>query len=197
MCCLFRGCLTFVGLLVLAGVLFTAYRSVVRPARPLLSPSPAAVSQPPPAQTLDARLASAEASIRQNAAAGRHVPITFAISDPELTAKVNTAISHGDLQAPVSDVRVNSVPGQVNISGQATKLAMLSVPFTMTAVPRVDRGKARLEVTGIDFAGLAVPGPLAAQLTSLVGAGDLLGDVPLTVTSFRAEQGRLVLDGTT
>jgi hypothetical protein len=52
-------------------------------------------------------------------------------------------------------------------------------------------------VTGIDFGGVPVPEPLAAQLTSLVGTDNLLGDVPLTVTGFRAEPGRLVLEGTT
>jgi hypothetical protein len=190
-----RGCLTLIGLVVLVVVGWAAYRSVVRPA-PLLAPTVAA-GEPPQAQALDARLASAQATIRQNAAAGRHVPVSLAVTDAELTAKINAAISQGDVQAPISDVRVNTVPGQMNISGQATKVAIISVPFTMTAVPRAAGGKAQLQVSSMQLAGMPMPAPLAAQLTGLVGTDNLLGDVPLTVTSFRAEQGRLVVEGTT
>ena len=64
-------------------------------------------------------------------------------------------------------------------------------------MPRVSGGKAQLQVTAIDFGGVPVPGPLAAQLTNAVGSDNLLGDLPLTVTSFRAEQSQLVLEGTT
>lgn len=190
-----RGCLTLIGLAMLLVVGWAAYRSVVRPA-PLLAPTVTA-GEPPQAQALDARLATAQATIRQNAASGRHVPVSLAVADAELTAKINAAIGRGDVQAPVSDVRVNTLPGRVTISGQATKVAIVSVPFTMTAVPRAAGGKAQLQVTGMQLAGMPMPAPLAAQLTGLVGTDNLLGDVPLTVTSFRAEQGRLVLEGTT
>ncbi len=193
--CLFRGCLTLLALIVLTGVGFSVYRSLVKPPRPaLLSPSQPAA---PSAQGVDARLASTEAAIRQNAAAGRRVPVSLSITDPELAARINEALTRGEVQAPVSDVQVRTVPGQVNISGRLTKFALISVPFTMTAVPRVANSKAQLQVTGIDFGGVPVPEPLAAQLTSLVGTDNLLGDVPLTVTGFRAEAGRLVLEGTT
>lgn len=174
------------------------YRAISRPGPAVLVPVlPPAAAGAAPTGNVDARLAAAEAAIRQNAAAGRHVPVPpFIITDPEMTARVNAAINRGEVQVPVSNVNVNTVPGQVNISGQA-KAAVVSVPFTMTAVPRVAGGKAQLQVTSLDFGGVPVPGPLANQLTSTVGSDNLLGDLPLTVTSFRAEQGRLVLEGTT
>lgn len=190
---LFRGCLTFIGLLVVVAVGFSVYRTLTRPAAPLLAPpasTPAA-----PAANLDARLAEAETGIRQAAAAGQHKAVTFTVTDAELTARVNEAIAQGQVQVPVTNVKVNSAPGQVNITGQAK--VIVAVPFTMTAVPRVSGGKAQLQVTGVDFGGVPVPGALAAQLTSAVGTDNLLGDLPLTVTTFRAEQGRLVLEGTT
>jgi uncharacterized protein YpmS len=192
---LLRGCFTLVGLLVAAAVAVVVYRTFTQP-------QPAAVASPVPAANraaagnLDARLASAEATIRQNAAQGRHAQVSFTVPDPELTARVNQAIAQGQVSAPVSNVAVNTVPGQVKIAGQV-KTAVASIPFTMTAVPKVNAGKAQLDVTGIDFGGLPVPQPLASQLTGAVGTDNLLGDVPLTVTSFRAERGQLVLEGTT
>ena len=183
-----------IGLVVVVGVGFSVYRAL-QPA-PSPSPAPAAPASPAAAAGLDARVASAEAAIRQNAASGRHAPVSFAVTDPELTARVNEAIARGEVQVPVSGVTVASSPGQVNITGQA-KASVVAVPFKMIAVPRVNAGKAQLQVTSIDFGGVPVPGPLASQLTSAVGTDNLLGDLPLTVTSFRAEQGRVVLEGTT
>jgi hypothetical protein len=197
---LFRGCLTLIGLIVLLGVGYSVYRTYVKPPPPLLSaaaPVPAGAPPPPTAAALEARLASAEAVIRQNAAAGRHVPVMFTVSDAELTARINQALSRGEVQIPVSDVKVTTVPGVVNMSGQATKLGPITVPFTMTAAPRVNSGKAQLQVTALDFGPVPVPGLLAAQLTGLVASDNVLGDVPLAVSSFRAEPGRLVLEGTT
>lgn len=192
-----RSCLTTIGLIVVVLAGYLAYTTLGRARQTQAPPPPASASnQGAAAASLDARLASAEAAIRQEAAAGQHRPASFTVTDPEITARVNEAISRGEVQVPVSDVRVNTVPGQVNISGQA-KASLVAVPFTMTAVPRVNGGKAQLQVTGIDFGGLPVPGPVASQLTNAVGTDNLLGDLPLTVTSFRAEQGRLVLDGTT
>ncbi|HVA23607.1 MAG TPA: hypothetical protein VMW62_04365 [Chloroflexota bacterium] len=194
----FRSCLTLIGLVVVVLVGYLVYASMRRPAAVPAAPAAGAsqAAQAAQAASLDARLASAEAAIRQNAATGQHKPASFTVTDPEITARVNEAIARGEVQAPVSNVRVNTVPGQVNIAGQATA-SVVAVPFTMTAVPRVNNGKAQLQVTGIDFGGLPVPGPLASQLTNAVGSDNLLGDLPLTVTSFRAEQGRLVLEGTT
>ena len=194
----FRSCLTLIGLLLVVLVGYIAFTSMDRARQPLVVPSPAASgpSQAPSAGIVDARLASAEAAIRQAAAAGQHKPASFTLTDPEMTARVNEALARGEVQLPVSDVTVNTVLGQVNISGQA-KAAVVSIPFTMTAAPRVNNGKAQLQVTGIDFGGLPVPGPLASQLTNAIGADNLLGDLPLTVTSFRAEQSRVVLEGTT
>jgi hypothetical protein len=113
-----------------------------------------------------------------------------------MTARVNQALANGEVQAPVANVQVRTVPNQVNIAGQV-RVAVANVPFTMTAVPQVSGGKAQLQATGVDFGGLPVPGPIANQLTSAVGTDNLLGDLPLTVTSFRAEPGQLVLEGTT
>jgi uncharacterized protein YpmS len=195
-----RSCLTLIGLLVVAAVVVFLYRTASQPSanssQPASAPAPAAAAGAP-AAAVDARFASAEAAIRQNAAQGKHAPVpAFVITDAEMTARVNEAVNRGEVQAPVSNVTVNTVPGQVNIKGQA-KASVLAVPFTMAAVPRVAGGKAQLQVTGVDFGGVPVPGPLASQLTSAVGSDNLLGDLPLTVTSFRAEQGRLVLEGTT
>lgn len=197
-----RSCLTLVGLLVVFGVGVLVYNAIGRSrsaAQVALVPSPGAAQQPgaaPAAVALDSRLASAEAQIRQNAAAGRHTPISFTVTDPELTARVNQAIAAGQVQAPVSNIQVTTTPGLVTIRGQATT-PFGNVPFTMTSVPKVAGGKAQLQVTGVDFGGLPVPGPLANQLTSAVGSDNLLGDLPVTVTSFRAEQNQLVLEGTT
>jgi len=190
-----RGCFTLVGLLVVVGVGVIVYRSISQPGSSVAQ-SPAPAANATAAGNLDARLASAEAAIRQNAAQGKHAPVTFTVTDPELTARVNQAIAQGQVSAPVSNVAVSTVPGQVNIAGQV-KASVAAVPFTMTAVPKVNAGKAKLDVTGVDFGGLPVPGAIASQLTGAVGTDNLLGDVPLTVTSFRAEQGRLVLEGTT
>jgi hypothetical protein len=199
----FRSCLTLIGLLVVILAAYVAYTTVGRARQPLaVPPSAAASTQAAPAPAaaqaanLDARLASAEAAIRQTAASGQHKPATFTVTDPEMTARVNEAITRGEVQVPVNNVQVNTVPGQVHITGTATA-SVVTVPFTMTAVPRVSNGKAQLQVTGIDFGGLPVPGPLAAQLSNAVGTDNLLGDLPLTVTAFRAEQSRLVLEGTT
>jgi hypothetical protein len=194
----FRSCLTLIGLLVVVLAGWVAYTSIGQSRQPLVVPSAPAnpSSQAPSPGNVDARLASAEAAIRQAAAAGQHKPASFTLTDPEMTARVNEAIARGEVQLPVSDVRVNTVPGQVNISGQA-KAAVVSLPFTMTAAPRVSNGKAQLQVTSIDFGGVPVPGPLASQLSNAVGTDNLLGDLPLTVTSFRAEQSRVVLEGTT
>jgi hypothetical protein len=198
-----RCCLTLLILLVIgAGVL--AYFAFAQTTRPFLRPATPSAAAPPPAtapppvgaQGVDARIAQAEAGIRQAAATGQHVPVQFIVTDAELTSRVNEGLARGEVQVPVSDVVVRSVPNQVNISGQV-KAAVVTVPFTMTAVPRVTGGKAQLQVTGVDFGGVAVPGPLASQLTNIVSSDNLLGDLPLTVTSFRAEQGRLVLEGTT
>lgn len=194
-----RSCLTLIGLLVVIGVGYTAYNAIGRVRQPLLAPAPSAAgpaAAPPQAGSVDARIASAEAAIRQSAARGQHQPVSFALSDAELTARANQALTTGEVQVPVSNVAVSCVPGQVNISGQA-KASVVTVPFTMAAEPHVNNGKAQLQVTGIDFSGVPVPGPLAAQLTGAVGTDNLLGDLPLTVTSFRAEQGRVVLEGTT
>src|SRR5690348_18273901 len=93
---------------------------MVRARQPLAAPAaPAVSSQAASAANLDARFASAEAAIRQQAAAGQHKPTSFTVTDPEITARVNEAVSRGEVQVPVSDVRVNTAPGQVNISGQA------------------------------------------------------------------------------
>jgi len=192
---LIRGCATLIGLLVLVAIGTLVYRAISQP-RPAIAVVGSGAPNASGGPVLDARLASAEAQIRQNAAQGRHVPVSFAVTDPELTARLNEAIARGEVQAPVSAVQVHTVPGQVNINGQL-KTAIVSVPFTMTALPRVNQGKAQLEVTGIDFGGLPVPGPLAAQLTGAGASNNLLGDVPLTVTGFRAEQSQLVLEGTT
>jgi hypothetical protein len=186
-----RGCATLIGMVVLVLIGLFVYRTISRPQ--VNAPSSAAAA-PAPA---DARIAAAEAQIRQAAAQGRRVPISFAITDPELTASVNKAIASGQSPVPVTDVQVNTVPGQVNIKGQVKVVAVASAPFTMTAVPHVVDGKAQLEVTGIDFAGVPVPGPIANQLVAAVASPNLLGDLPLTVTSFRAEPGQLVLEGTT
>ena len=191
-----RSCLTLIGLAVVVLAGWLAYNSMGRARQQAVTPASPAPAQAASAANLDARFASAEAAIRQAAAAGQHQSASFTITDPELTARANEAISRGEVQVPVTDVRVNTVPGQVNISGQA-RASLVSVPFTMTAVPRVSGGKAQLQVTAIDFGGVPVPGPLAAQLTNAVGSDNLLGDLPLTVTSFRAEQSRLVLEGTT
>src|ERR1051326_7435868 len=102
--------------LVLIGLL--VYRTISRPQAS--APSSAAVPAP-----ADARIAAAEAQIRQAAAQGRRIPISFAITDPELTASVNKAISSGQSQVPVSDVRVTTVPGQVNIKGQVKVVAVV------------------------------------------------------------------------
>lgn len=194
-----RSCLTLIGLAVVVLAGWLAYNTMARARQPVAAPAaPAAASasQAATASRLDARFASAEAAIRQQAATGQHKPTSFTVTDPEITARVNEAVSRGEVQVPVTDVRVNTVPGQVNITGQ-TRASLVAVPFTMTAVPRVSGGKAQLQVTAIDFGGLPVPGPLAAQLTNAVGSDNLLGDLPLTVTSFRAEQSQLVLEGTT
>ena len=183
-----------IGLAVVVIAGYVAYTTLGRARQPL---APAAASnQAAQAANLDSRLGSAAAVIRQNAAAGRHQAASFTVTDPELTARVNEAIARGEVQAPVSNVQVSTVPGQVNITGQA-QASVVSVPFTMTAVPRVSNGKAQLQVTAINFSGLPVPEPLAAQLSSAVGSDNLLGDLPFTVTSFRAEQSKLVLEGTT
>ena len=197
-----RSCLALIGLLVVIAIGVLVYQGIGqarRQTQTVLAPSPAAAQQagaPGPAVALDARLASAEAGIRQAAAAGQHVPVSFTVTDPELTARVNQAIAEGQVQAPVRNVQVNTTPNKVTITGQVN-VTVASVPFTMTAVPQVTGGKAQLLVTGIDFGGVPVPGPVANQLTSAVGSDNLLGDVPLTVTSFRAEQNQLVLQGTT
>src|SRR5438045_1447046 len=99
-----RSCLTLVGLLVVVGAGILAFNAVtsVKTAAPLaLVPSPGTPQQPAtsqPAAALDARLASAEGQIRQNAAAGRHTPVSFTVTDPELTARVNQAITSGQVQ---------------------------------------------------------------------------------------------------
>jgi len=100
------------------------------------------------------------------------------------------------VQAPVSNVTARSVPGQANIAGQA-QASVLSAPFTMAAIPQVSGGKAQLHVTDVNFNGLPVPDAISSQLISSVSSDNLLGNVPLNVTSFRAEQGQLVLEGTT
>jgi hypothetical protein len=197
-----RSCLMWVGLLVVVGIGVLVYRAMNQtrgPAQVALAPSPGAAQQgsaAPQAAALDARLSSAEAQIRQAAAAGQHTPVSFTITDPELTARVNQAISNGEVQLPISNVQVTTTPGLVTVRGQATS-PIGAVPFTLTAVPKVASGKAQLQVTGVDFGGFPVPGPLANQLTSAVGSDNLLGDVPLTVTSFQAQQNQLVLSGTT
>ena len=198
-----RSCLTLIGLLVVLAIGVYVYRAISgarTAAQTALAPPPttqqAAPATSPQAAQLDARLASAEAGIRQAAAAGQHVPVTFTVTQAELTARVNQAIATGDVQVPVSGIQVTITSGLVTIRGQATT-PVGSVPFTMTAVPQAADGKAQLQVTGVDFGGLPVPGALASQLTSVVGSDNLLGNVPLTVTSFRAEPGQLVLQGTT
>jgi hypothetical protein len=191
-----RSCLTLIGLAVVVLVGYMAYTTLGRARQPLVTPAPAAVQPAAGAGGVDARLASAEADIRQNAARGVRKTYTFSLSDAEMTASIKQALTSGEVQAPVSGVAVASVPGHLNITGQA-RAAVVSVPFTMTAVPRVDAGKAQLEVTAVDFGGLAVPAVLRDQLTGAVNRDNLLGDVPLRVTSFRAEQGQAVLEGTT
>src|SRR5437588_2456536 len=106
--------------LVLIGLF--VYRTISRPQTSASSSAAAPVAP-------DARIAAAEAQIRQAAAQGRRVPISFAITDPELTASVNKAISSGQSPVPVTDVRVNTVPGQVNIQGQVKVVAVASAPF--------------------------------------------------------------------
>lgn len=190
---LIRGCATLIGMVVLVLIGVLVYRAISKPQQGVTVAASGANNGAGSAP--NGRLAAAEAQIRQAAAAGQHVPVTFALTDPELTAEVNQAIASGQSPVPVSNVQVMTVPGQVNIRGQVQ--AVVTVPFTMTAVPHVTDGKAQLEVTGIDFGGLPVPGPVANQLVSAVASPNLLGDVPLTVTSFQAQSGQLVLQGTT
>lgn len=191
---LIRGCATLIGMVVLVLIGVLVYRAISKPQEGA-SVAASSSAKTGGGSAPNARLAAAEAQIRQASAAGQHVPVTFAITDPELTAEVNQAVASGQSPVPVSNMQVATVPGQVNIRGQLQ--AVVAVPFTMTAVPHVTDGKAQLEVTGIDFDGLPVPGPLANQLVSAVASPNLLGDVPLKVTSFQAQAGQLVLQGTT
>jgi septal ring-binding cell division protein DamX len=188
---LLRGCATLIGMVVLVLIGIAVYRSLHQPDQARVGASPSAAAS----SNLNARLAATQAQIRQDAAAGRHEPITLTATDPELTGAVNQAIANGQSPVPVSNVQVSTVPGQVNIRGQLQ--TVVPVPFTMTAMPHVVDGKAQLEVTGIDFGGLPVPGPVANQLVSAVASPNLLGDTPLIVTTFQAQAGRLVLQGTT
>lgn len=199
-----RGCTTVALLAFIVFVIAVAYLALHRaptpaPAvQPLTAATPVSVqaSSPTTPGALDARVASAEAQIRQDAAAGKHAPVSFTISDAEMTARVNQALTSGEVKAPVSGVQVSSRPGAIVIRGQA-HASVISAPFTMTAVPRVNAGRAQLQVSSIDFGGLPVPSSLSSRLTSAVSSQNLLGNLPLTVTSFRAEQGGVVLDGHT
>ncbi|GEM_PF-3002421 len=192
---LIRGCATLIGFAVLALAGWTIYQALHKPAPAGPTPVPSATSAAI-AANFDRRVASAEVTIRQDAAAGRHEPMSFTITDAEMTARVNKAIADGQVQVPVSDVLVKSVPGQINIQGQANA-SVVTAPFTMVAVPQVSAGKAQLRVISTSFGPVSVPPALSSQLSAAVGSDNLLGDLPFTVTSFRAEQGQVVLEGTT
>ena len=198
-----RGCTTalllaFVAFLIVVGYVVLHGSPSAAPAVQAPTVTPLPVRQPAgaTAANVDARLASAEARIRQDAAAGKHVPVSFALSDAEMTVRVNQALTSGEVRAPVSGVQVSATPGTIVIQGQA-HASVISAPFTMTAVPRVSGGRAQLQVSSIDFGGLPVPSSVSSRLTSAVSGQNILGNLPLTVTGFRAEQGRVVLEGHT
>jgi hypothetical protein len=199
---LLRGCAALVLLVVVVLIGFLAYSALHRgqAVQALAEPSPIGTPAPAPtavsATGVAQRLTATESSIRQNAAAGKHQAYTVTISEAELNALIAQSLASGQVQAPVSGVSAAIQPGQVVVSGQA-KLGILGAPFSMTATPHVDAGKAQLQVSGATFGGVAMPAALSSQLLALFDSSNLLGDVPLTVTSFQATQGALVLQGTT
>src|SRR5581483_6445704 len=99
---LIRGCATLIGFAVLALAGWTIYQALHKPAPAGPTPVPSATSA-----------AIAANFDRHVAAAGRHEPMSFTITDAEMTARVNKAIADGQVQVPVSDVLVKSVPGQI------------------------------------------------------------------------------------
>jgi hypothetical protein len=203
---LLRGCAALVLLVIVVVAGFWAYSALHRgqAARAVVTPSSAAPTAAAPAAAPTAvsaanvaqRLVTTESAIRQSAAAGKHQPYSVTITEAELNALIAQSLVSGQVQAPVSDVSTAIQPGQVVVSGQA-KVGVLSAPFTMTAVPRAAAGKAQLQVSGATFSGVAMPSAMSSQLLALFDSNNLLGDLPLTVTSFQANQGALVLQGTT
>ena len=194
---LLRGCVTLAGIVLLVAIGLVAYAAMRRPAAvvaPAVAASPPGAA--PDAAAVEARLSSTEARIQQDANAGRHEPISVTISDAELNALLADELAKSGSQVPVTDAQAASVPGQVLVTGHV-KASVLTAPFSLAAQPQVTNGKAQLRVAGISFGGLPVPQAIASQITGAVSSDDLLGNVPLTVTSFRAEQGQVVLTGTT
>ncbi len=168
---------------------------MVHPAQPAPTPvssAPASAST----QTLDSQVSTFEQAVRSNAAAGKKVPVTIAVSQDQLAARINQALTSGEVQMPVSNVQVTIIPGQVIVKGQALA-GPVTAPFNMTAVPQITDGKPVLQLQSLDFGAFPVPQQVRDRITAVVGSTDLLGDLPLTVTSFRAEQSRLVLEGVT
>ncbi|MHB8618889.1 MAG: hypothetical protein ACYDAG_04830 [Chloroflexota bacterium] len=194
-CC--ASVLALAALVVLGAIVyFTQFRPAfptrAAAAGPAPSPTPASAA----AAELDSHVGSFEQTVRQQAGAGKRTPVSLTITQDELTARANQALASGEVQVPASDLRVTVVPGQIVTTGELNAGA-LSAPFTLTAIPVVTNGQPRLSVQRLDFGLVPVPQAVRDKLVAAVSAGNLLGNLPLEVSSFQAQQGQVVLRGVT
>lgn len=215
---LIRCCTLVLFLLVCAllGASFVAYRSFSTRQAPAAAKAPAAAPAStaptavnaagspiplPPGQSFDQKVSAVERVVA-SAPPGAHTPISVAVTEAELNAKLGQQPIKGasfELASPTIEL----TPGNVTVRGVYTGSGFQGVPMGVTMSLRAQDGKLVPTVERVDVNGLNVPLGVAPQvrdqLTSqLQRALDReSAGLPVIVTNVQVGSHVMTVEGTT
>ena len=183
-------------IIAVAGVV--VYQMMQAPVKVLPSgqASPTAAASPQDAASFDRKVEA----VRTQVAAGGAQPVHLALSEQELTAKVQASLGNSGSQA-LRDVSVSLGDGVVTLHGTASFNGM-AVPIEATASVAANNGYLAIDLTSVSAAGFGVPSGLERQLTDQISQGSGLSDLQkidlgIDVQQVQISGGQLVIDGRT
>ena len=164
-------------------------------------------------QVADDALASIDVFISEMRGEGTAVPgdtVTLTLTEMQLTAIINSAISEGSGDTPISGILVNVNPDGMLMTGKATPPSSVpliggrQVAIGLTLTPKIVAGKLSLEIDDIQLGGLSaslIPSALQSlkdQIKSSLGEDLSLVKLPadIMIDSLELAQGSMTLTGT-